>query len=327
MSSILMYVLLILGFILLIKGADYFVEGASSLAELLRIPGIIIGLTIVAMGTSLPEASVSITAALNGANELSLSNVVGSNIFNLLVVAGASALFRAMPIQKDVLRRDFPFSILATVVTLGICLLFPLVQGFALTGDDAGTLRRPEGVLLLVLFVIYLYLMVRSALNSRKNTSADEEEYDTLSPLRTAAYIILGIIAIIIGGNLVVNSASDIAASFGLSETLIGLTIVAVGTSLPELVTSMVAAHKGKCDLAMGNVIGSNIFNLLLVLGASCALHPIAVNFESVFDLIFLIIVSLLIWAFAWHKSEISKKEGIPMLLIYVGYLAYIIIR
>lgn len=327
MSSILMYVLLIVGFILLIKGADYFVEGASSLAELLRIPGIIIGLTIVAMGTSLPEASVSITAALNGANELSLSNVVGSNLFNLLVVAGASALFRAMPIQKDVLRRDFPFSILATVVTLAICLIFPLVQGFALTGDNAGTLQRPEGVLLLVLFIIYLYLMVRSALNSRKSTSADEEEYDTLSPLKTAVYIILGIVAIIIGGNLVVNSASDIAASFGLSETLIGLTIVAVGTSLPELVTSIVAAHKGKCDLAMGNVIGSNIFNLLLVLGASCALHPITVNFESVFDLIFLIIVSLLIWGFAWHKSEISKKEGIPMLLIYVGYLAYIIIR
>lgn len=326
MSSILMYVLLILGFALLIKGADYFVEGASSLAKLLRIPSIIIGLTIVAMGTSLPEASVSITAALDGANELSLSNVVGSNIFNLLVVAGASALFRAMPIQKDVLRRDFPFSILATAVTLLISVCFPLMQGFRLTGDGAGVLNRPERLILLILFGIYLFLMVRSALSSRKNSS-DEETYDTYSPIRTAAYIILGIIAIIIGGNLVVDSASNIAASFGLSETLIGLTIVAVGTSLPELVTSIVAARKDQCDLAMGNVIGSNIFNLLLVLGASCALHPISVNYESIFDLIFLIVISIIVWLFAWSKHTISKKEGIPMLLIYLGYLAYIIVR
>lgn len=325
MTSILMYVLLIVGFILLIKGADYFVEGASGIAELLRIPSIIIGLTVVAMGTSLPEASVSITAAVDGANELSLSNVVGSNIFNLLVVAGASALFRAMPVQKDVLKRDFPFSILATAVTLLMCLLFPLTRGFRLTGDGAGTLIRPEGLLLFALFILYLVLMVRSALSSRK--SSDDEPYETLSPLKIALYVVLGVAAIVIGGNLVVDSASDIAASFGLSETLIGLTIVALGTSLPELVTSIVAARKDKCDLAMGNVIGSNIFNLLMVLGASSALHSISVNYESVFDLIFLIVISLIVWFFAWSKQTISKKEGILMLLLYLGYLIYIIVR
>lgn len=314
------YLLLIIGFILLIKGADFFVEGAASTAKILRIPSIIIGLTVVAMGTSLPEASVSVTAALAGKNELSLSNVVGSNIFNLLVVTGASALLRPIAVQKAVLKKDFPFSIAITLLTLLFCI--PTV----FRGEKISVLTTIEGIILLVIFVLYLVSVVRDAKKARDN--ADEtEEGSTHSPIVIACFIIFGVAAIILGGNLVVDSASKIAADFGLSQTLIGLTVVALGTSLPELVTSVVAAKRGESDLALGNVIGSNIFNLLMVLGISCTLNPVAVVGESIFDLIFLTISSLIVLGFAWSRERISKKESIFMLPLYFIYLIYIIVR
>lgn len=307
------YVLLILGFVLLVKGADFFVDGASNVAKLFRIPSIIIGLTVVAMGTSLPEASVSVTAALAGQNELSLSNVVGSNIFNLIVVVGASALLHPVAVQASVLKKDFPLSIIITVLTLIMC-------------GKSLVLSRPEGLILLAVFVVYLISTVRDALKHRKNTAADESKPALSLPV-TLIYIVLGTGAIIWGGNLVVDSASKIAASFGLSQTLIGLTIVAIGTSLPELVTSVVAAKKGESDLALGNVIGSNIFNLLMVLGISCALHPVAVASESIIDLVFLIAASVIIYLFALSKKKVSRFEGALMLPIYVIYSIYIILR
>lgn len=307
------YIWLILGFFLLVKGADLFVDGASNAAKLLRIPSIIIGLTVVAMGTSLPEASVSVTAALAGRNELSLSNVVGSNIFNLIVVVGASALLHPIAVQASVLKKDFPLSIIITALALLMC-------------GKSMMLDRTEGILLLIIFVIYLISTVLDALKHRKNT-VDEESKSMLSLPSTLIYIIIGTAAIICGGNLVVDSASAIAANFGLSQTLIGLTIVAVGTSLPELVTSVVAAKKGESDLALGNVIGSNLFNLLMVLGISCTLHPVAVASESIIDLLFLIVVSIIIYLFSLSRRTVSRLEGALMLPLYIAYSAYIIMR
>lgn len=310
------YIFLILGFVLLIKGADFFVDGSSSIARLLRIPSVIIGLTIVAFGTSLPEASVSVTAALNGANELSLSNVVGSNIFNLLVVVGVCAAIAPMPIAASVLRKEYPFSILVTIVLLIL----------ALDAPGKGLLSRIDGAILLLLFVLFLFSTVRDALKHRRSSS-EIEEGNIYSPLTSVLFIAGGLTGIVIGGNLVVDSASAIAASFGLSQTFIGLTIVALGTSLPELVTSIVASRKGENDIALGNVVGSNIFNILLILGASSALTPIAVIDDSLFDMFFLLLVSALVFFFAFRKKQLGRWHGAVMLLGYAGFFFYIMLR
>lgn len=313
------YVLLILGFVFLIKGADLFVDGSSSIAKLLKVPTLIIGLTIVAMGTSLPEASVSVTAAMAGQNALSLSNVLGSNLFNLLVVVGACALIRPMPVEQSVLKREFPFSIVITVV------LFLLsIDQFIFHSDSL--LSRADGIILLIFFVGFIVFTVKSALKSRSNASEEEIEV-TLSPLKSVIFIIIGIVGIALGGDLVVDSASAIATTFGLSETLIGLTIVALGTSLPELVTSIVAARKNESDLALGNVVGSNLFNILFVLGMSASIHPIGVGMDSVIDTLILIITSILVYIFAILKKSINRIEGFSMLLMYAAFMVYIIIR
>lgn len=308
------YVLLLIGFVLLIKGADYFVEGSSNIARLLRIPSVIIGLTVVAFGTSMPEASVSITAAIEAQNELALSNVIGSNIFNLLVVVGVCAAIKPMGITRSVLKREFPFSILITVVLLLLSL-----------DREVG---KTDGWILLAFFVLFLIFTVKSALKSRNEIQLDPtEDIKQLSPLISGICIIGGLAAIVIGGDLVVNSAVSIAESFGLSQTLIGLTIVALGTSLPELVTSIVASRKGENDIALGNVVGSNIFNILLVLGASSALHPVAVNLFSIYDIIILIIASIVVFAFALQRKILSRIEGWIMLLGYAVFMGFIILR
>lgn len=318
---ILTFLCLLAGFIFLIKGADYFVEGSSSIAKLLKIPSIIIGLTIVAFGTSLPEASVSINAAMAGQNELSLSNVIGSNLFNLLAVVGISAIIRPIAVEASVLKKDFPFSILITILLLIMCI--PTHY----KGSTLSILSRTEGLVLLTLFLIYVVWTIQNALKSRKEAKESNESSGLLSPLRTIFLILGGLLGIVIGGNLVVDSASTIAAAFGLSETLIGLTIVALGTSLPELVTSIVAAKKGESDIAIGNVVGSNIFNILLVLGASCSLHPVPVTLFSIYDIIILVICSILTYFFALHAKSVSRKEGALMLPIYMAFFIYIIIR
>lgn len=306
-------VILVIGFVLLIKGADFFVEGSSSVAKRLRVPSIIIGLTIVAMGTSLPECAVSVTASLSNNNALAVSNVVGSNIFNLMVVCGACALFAPLAVQKDTLKKEFPFSI--------ICAVIMLVFGYL-----GMTIGRVDGVIMLVLFACFLGWMIKSALNARSN-AVEEEEIAILPVWRCIVYIVGGAIAIKFGGDFVVDGASTIAAKLGLSQNLIGLTVVALGTSLPELVTSIVAARKNEVDMALGNVIGSNIFNILLVIGIAAAISPIAFIMENVIDIILLIAMSALVWIFAWTKQKIGRKEGIVMLVIYAAYLAYIIVR
>lgn len=324
------YVLLLLGFVLLIKGADCFVDGSSSVAKIMHIPSIIIGLTVVAFGTSMPEMSVSVTAALQGANALAVGNVVGSNIFNILVVLGVSSLIVPVVANKSVLKKEFPFSIVAAGI------LFLLMGGYRvsslLTAKSVYTLSRFGGVVLLILFLVFLMSTVMDALKARSMYSemeavSEADEIRILSPLKSAIFIILGILGIAVGGNLVVDSASIIGATFGMSESFIGLTIVALGTSLPELVTSVVAAKKGENDLAIGNVVGSNIFNILLILGVSATISPITVTVISMYDIFISIAASILVFVAARTKDKITKVEGAAFLVAYVAFFVYILLR
>ncbi len=303
-----MYVWLIVGFVLLIKGADYFVEASSSVAKALRVPSIIIGLTIVAFGTSAPELAVSVTASLAGNNEIAVGNVIGSNIFNLLVVLGACGAIRAFGVQ---LRWDYAASLLVAVALF----LMMVTDQFV---------SRVDGLILLAMFVAFVAMTIRDALVNR--TTADEE-YQVMSPVRSIIYIVGGIAAIVWGGDLVVDSASEIALSFGLTQTLVGLTVVAFGTSLPELVTSVVASRKGENGLALGNVIGSNIFNILMVLASSAAVKPIPVSQESVVDAACLIVFTVIVWFLCRSKQRVSRPEGLAMLGMYAVYMVYICLR
>lgn len=306
-----MYVWLLVGFVLLVKGADFFVEGSSSVAKLLRVPSIVIGLTIVAFGTSAPELAVSITAAITGNNEIAVGNVLGSNIFNLLVVVGACGVIAPMAIEKKILNGDFLMAI-AVAAILAVMLFVDSRVG------------RVEGLVLLVIFV---YFLVKTTRHGMMNRVSATETVESLSPFISIVYILGGIIGIVLGGDFVVDSASKIAASFGLSQTLIGLTIVAMGTSLPELVTSIVASRKGENGLALGNVVGSNLFNILMVLAASATISPIKVTLLSSFDAIFLVAASCIVYFLAKSKFEISRREGVFMLALYAGYMVYIVVR
>ena len=306
-----MYVLLLVGFVLLIKGADFFVEGSSSVAKLLKVPSVIIGLTIVAMGTSAPEAAVSITAGLAGSNAIALGNVIGSNIFNLLMVLGVCAVINKVPVEQSFIKRDFPIAIGAAALLLI----------FGLTG---GVINRVEGAIMLALFIAFLAVMVVSALKNREEA---DEEIKVLSPLMSIVYIVGGLIAVVFGGDMVVDNATLIAQAWGLSENFIALTIVAMGTSLPELVTSVIAAKKGECGLAVGNVVGSNIFNILLILGMSCALTPIAFAVESVIDTIVCIVVHFVMYFFCIKGKDVTRGEGAVAILVYFAYMVSLFMR
>lgn len=312
------YVLLIVGFVLLVKGADVFVDGSSDIARYFGIPTFIIGLTIVAFGTSAPEAAVSITAAVKGQNGIAVGNVIGSNIFNLLMVLGACALFKPCPVQPSTLKSEYPLSIVAAILFIVLAVMNP--------GSNTGySLSRADGLILLAVFVLFLISTVRKAKKAPVQESVRGHKKPSL--LKGILMSIVGLAAIIGGGQLVVNTASDIAASFGVSQTLIGLTIVAIGTSLPELVTSIAAALKGETDIAIGNVIGSNLFNLLFVLGASVAIHPIKVETINLYDTAILIGISLLTMVPAVTKKEIRRGWGILFILLYGAYSYYIIMR
>ena len=316
------YVLLIVGFVLLIKGADWFVDGSSNVAKFFKIPSIVIGLTVVAFGTSMPEASVSISSAIKGANELAVSNVVGSNIFNLLVVLGASALIKPVCCQKNSVKKEIPFSILCTVVLLAAILL-------GSNSDGTFTIGLIAGIVFLAFFAFYMYWQISDALKARRAGTIKDEEDDgkPISIWKSLALVVIGLALIIIGGNWVVDGATAIAETFGMSQTLIGLTIVAIGTSLPELVTSMVAAKKGESDIALGNVIGSNIFNIIFILGFSAVIAPMTIDMEAVWDTVVAIAVTVLGLVFAGTKLKVARWEGAVMCVLYVVYLAYIILR
>ncbi|MEG0580410.1 MAG: calcium/sodium antiporter, partial [Niameybacter sp.] len=250
------------------KGADYFVDGASSIAKTLKVPTLIIGLTIVAFGTSAPELAVSVTSAIQGQNAIAVGNVVGSNIFNLLMVVGIAAMICPLVVKKSILIKEFPFTLLAAVV------LFIMALDVVLGSGASNTISRTDGIMLLVLFGIFMYYLVEVALTARANASA-EDEIESMPLSKSMILSLVGIAGIVIGGKFVVDNASIIAKAWGMSESLVGLTIVAIGTSLPELVTSVVAAKKGESDIALGNVIGSSIFNIFLILGVSATINPI----------------------------------------------------
>ena len=310
-SIIIQFVLLIVGFVFLIKGSDFFVDGASSIASLLKIPTIIVGLTIVALGTSAPEAAVSITSSLTGSNALAVSNVIGSNMFNILMVIGIAALLGELVMEKQVLEKDLPFLV-------GITLLWAV---FIVIGWD---ITNIEGIILLAIMVAYIAYLVYS---TKKSGGATEVEKPKYSLPYSIIFILVGLAGIVIGGDLVVDSASAIAIAFGMSETLVGLTIVAIGTSLPELVTSLTALKKGENQMVIGNVIGSNIFNILFVLGASSAISAIPLNSGMLIDVILMIFVTVLCFIFGKTQDKYDKKEGAILVALFIIYMAFAILR
>ena len=326
------YLWLIAGFILLIIGADIFVEGSSALAKSFKIPTIIIGLTVVAFGTSMPEASVSISAELGGQNDIAVSNVIGSNILNLLVVLGASALICPVKSNDTAVKHEIPFSIILTAI-FGAIVAFGINLPEDMTGIEAilsadFKIGLVGGMILLLFIAFYVYRQIRGAVKSIKNGEIEEEEEEQKKSLSMSLkMIVLGLFAIVMGGNYVVDNACIIAENFGMSEHFIGLTIIAIGTSLPELVTSVVAARKGESDIALGNVIGSNIFNIAFVLGASAVISPLTVNIVSVYDILILLVVSALSLYFARTQRRFSRIEGILMLGMYALYCGYIFVR
>lgn len=322
---------LVLGFALLVKGADFFVDGACGLSEKLRIPAYLVGITVVAFGTSMPEAAVSITAAIRGSNEIALGNIVGSNIFNTLMVLGISALFAPLPVKKATLRRDLPFCLCITALLLG--LLF-------LPDPKSPALGRLDGCILLLAFVIFMTVSIRAgkkeALSMENDASGScaspgdaPEKKKPMGLFLCFFLIVIGIAGVIGGGQLTVECATRLAEMIGLSDSVIGLTVVAIGTSLPELVTSMVAAKKKQVDIAVGNAIGSNAFNILFILGASAAIRPVsgAGNAYVIADVLFLFAITLLTLLFAIPRKQLRRPAGICMLLLYLEYTGFLLFR
>ena len=314
-------IVLLIGFMLLIKGADAFVEGSASIARKFNVPPMIIGPTIVAMGTSAPEAAVSIASSLAGQNDMSIANVVGSNLFNLLGVLGVSAMLAQLPIAKKDL---YTSGVLLLIVSLLLAVL-------GLNGD----LSRIDGIILLILFAVFLVNTIKSASKTEVSTKIEEGteiavselEVKTESGIKTTLFIILGALGIVFGGDMVVDSASAIGKSFGMSENLVGMTIVALGTSLPEFVTSLTAIKKGETELAIGNVLGSNIFNILFVLGLAATIMPLSVSAITLIDLLVLAFVTLITFICMKKTYSLNKKHGIVFIVLYVIYMAYTIMR
>ena len=319
-------IFLVMGFVLLIKGADFFVEGSSSVAKRLHVPSIIIGLTIVAMGTSLPETAVSVSASLAGNNELAVSNVVGSNIFNLMVVIGVCAMIATVNVAEETIKRDIPISL--------VCAGFLLLLGIVGLGDKEGMiLGHFDGIIFLCAFAVYIFHLIKTALKASKEgrkveiEGGSDEDIKLISVPMSILFIVGGAIAIAIGGDMTVDAASRIAGDLGMSQTLIGLTIGSIGTSIPELVTSIVAARKNEVYMALGNAIGSNVFNIFMVLGVASAISPISIVAENIIDLCVLVVFTVCVWIFAGTKRKIGRMEGSCMVALYALYVVYIIIR
>ncbi len=314
-QTLLQILLLVVGMALLIKGADFFVEGASAAARAMKISPLIIGLTLVSIGTSLPELSVSLTASITGKNDMGFGNVVGSNIFNTFVVIGASALFTTMVVSKSMKKYDIP-------VLFGI---YGLLALFAF-GITPGVISRVESIVIFALMFAYIAFLIIRTKHGEEN-SPEEGDEKQRKWYFNLLFIVLGGAAIIGGGTLTVNAAEHIALKLGMSELLVGLTVVAVGTSLPELVTSMVAAKKGENDIAVGNAIGSCIFNVLLILGLAGIISPVKVATSSWVDVAVMALSAIMVWLFALKSSKIGRWKGVILILVYAAYLTYIILR
>lgn len=303
--------LLALGFVMLVKGADWFVEGSSGIADRFGIPQLVIGLTIVAMGTSAPEAAVSVTAALKGTADIAIGNVVGSNIMNVLIILGLAAAITPIAVAKTTVRYEIPFML---VITL-------LLMGFGYLG---GSVNLWEGIILWVLFISYLLYMLWLA----KTGQAESEEIEVKGSLwKLLAMVVIGLVLIVWGSDVTVDAATKLAKAFGVSDQFIGLTIVALGTSLPELFTSVSAAMKGKADIAIGNIVGSNIFNILFVIGTSALIIPVTFVSSFVVDCLVTVAAGVLLWLFVFRKQKLTRIGGITMLVGYAAYFVYLLLR
>ncbi|MBQ4139936.1 MAG: calcium/sodium antiporter [Clostridia bacterium] len=303
------YFLLSVGLFLLIKGADVFVDGASAVAGKFGVPSFMIGLTVVSLGTSAPEAAISISASISGSGSISLGNVIGSNIFNLLMVIGVTSLFTPLGAKEDLIRRDMPVNIIASGA-LAIVIL-------------DGVIGRIEAIFLLAALGAYLFFVIKGAIGSRSDDGGQKQYPWVLSILM----ILGGLASIMFGGDLVVDNARIIAANFGMSELLIGLTVVAFGTSLPELVTSIVAVRKGETGIAVGNAVGSCLFNILFILGITGVIKPLPAGSELIADTVFLAIASVIVYIFAARKRSIGRLDGALCVILYAIYTAFIIMR
>lgn len=319
---ILAYIGLLLGFVLLIRGASFFVDGSSKIAKLLKVSPLLIGLTIVAFGTSSPEATVSILAALRGNADVAMGNVVGSNILNITLVVGITALIYPLTVANETIKKEIPFTLLGSFALLILIsdYLFQPALG-------SNTLSRGDGLILLLFFMIFLYYIFEIVKSNRQTTKLEAPVSDAGTWGKNILFTILGLAFIIIGGDLVVRNSSTIAIALGMSQTLVGLTIVSIGTSLPELVTSIVAALRKERDIALGNIVGSNIFNIFFVLGAAAVINPLFIDSRIILDLILLIMLTFMLLIFSRTRYTIGKKEGACLAVAYVVYFIYIIIR
>ncbi|WP_227935389.1 calcium/sodium antiporter [Alkalihalobacillus deserti] len=315
------YILLVIGFVLLIKGADYFVKGASSIATALQVSPLLIGLTIVAFGTSSPEATVSMVAAFEGNAGVAIGNVVGSNIFNITFVVGVTALLYPLKVESETIRKEIPFTLLA-----GVALLI-LISDIFLQSISGNFITRSDGFILLLFFAVFLYYIFEVARRDRKKGTSGISNPVATSWGKNIVFTIGGLAAIIFGGDLVVDGATEIAISLGMSETLVGLTIIAIGTSLPELITSITAAIRKESEIALGNIVGSNIFNIFFVLGAASVISPLAVDSKIFVDVFLMIIITIVLLLFSRTNFRVGKFEGIILAIAYILYMIYIIIR
>ncbi len=311
MVVVIQLALLVVGFVFLVKGADWFVEGAGKVAEKFGIPQLVIGLTIVAMGTSLPEAAVSVSAALKGSADITIGNVVGSNIMNVLVILGLTSVIRPIAVQKSTVKYEIPFVALISVFLLAL-------------GYSDHVVGRADGVILWVLFIAYLLYLFKMAKSGEYVPEELPDEDKPIPVWKMVLLIIVGAVMIVLGSDMAVDAASELARIFGMSERLIGLTIVAFGTSLPELVTSVTAAVRGKADIAVGNIVGSNIFNILFVVGTSALITPVVYASNFLVDSIVCIVTMILLWLCVFRNRKLGRAGGAVMLLCYAGYFVYL---
>ncbi|MCI7789965.1 MAG: calcium/sodium antiporter [Lachnospiraceae bacterium] len=313
MDIVLQFLFLVIGFVMLMKGADWFVDGASKIADKFGIPHLVIGLTIVAFGTSAPEAAVSISAALKGSVDLAISNVLGSNIMNVLLILGLASIIYPLAVKPSSIKIDIPF-------VFGISLLMLIL------GAMDGNIGRVDGIIFWILLLIYIVYMIKMAMKGQGEVEEVEEAGENDTVLKLLALIIIGGVLIVWGSNVTVDAATAIAQKFGMSERLIGLTIVAFGTSLPELVTSCVAASKKETDIAVGNIVGSNLFNILFVLGTTAVITPVAYVDAFLFDNIVAVLVMAVLWLFVFKNKKLNRTGGILMVVMYAAYFVKLIL-
>ena len=307
---------LLLGFIIIIKGSDMLVDGSVNLAKFLKIPTLVIGLTIVAIATGVPEIAISISSSLKGSNGLLLGNLLGSNIFNILFILGLIAIIKPLYIKKEIILKNYAFALLS-------CLVLFIISYDIYFGDSlVNVITRTEGILLLCFAGIFLYSTVLGA-TLDKNIKVEKGKFS----FKDILYIVVGIVLIGLSAEVIVNSAVNISKWLGVGEDLIGLTIIAIGTNLPELVTSIVAVRKGEVDIAIGNLVGTNIYNIFLILGLAATINPITISSNAFIDIIVLAITSFIVYIFIQHKKDVNRKEGIIMILLYVIYIIYAVIR